>query len=548
MIIRTSKLLILLIIIFFCACRHDRDQVNRPKIVVGIVIDQMRWDYLYRYYERYGHSGFRRLLRNGYSCNNTSISYLPSYTAPGHACIYTGSVPAIHGIAGNDWVDRRTGAKWYCVQDTSVTLTGGDTKGQPMSPANLLTTTITDELRLATNFASRVYGVALKDRGSILPAGHLANAAYWYSEHTGGFISSSYYKDPEPEWLKAFNNRKTGDSMVQEGWYPLYDISTYTQSTADSTPWEGPFKWEKAPVFPHRFDGLDEEKRRAVIKSIPAGNTYTLMMAKACMQGESLGKGSATDMITISLSSTDYIGHRFAINSIEAEDTYLRLDRDISDLLLYLDKTYGRNGYLVFLTADHGAAHNGGFLAANGIPAGIEGDGVMDGLNGYLHQTLGLDSIVTFMSNYQVCFDEVRIAASGKDRETVKLTAMAWLNAQPNVAYAIDMENIWRNTVPEPIRTMAVNGYHNHRSGSIQVVLNPGCYNGDGHTTGTTHGTWNPYDSHIPLLWYGWHIKRGASDEPVHMTDIAPTLASLLHIQMPSGCVGKPIIGLKKEH
>lgn len=436
----------------------------------------------------------------------------------------------------------------YCVRDTSVRLTGGDTKGDPMSPANLLTTTVTDELRLATNFHSRVYGVALKDRGSILPAGHLANAAYWYSENTGSFISSTYYKNPEPEWLKTFNKRNAGDSLVKQGWYTLYDVSSYTQSIADSNAWEGAYKWEKAPVFPHKFDGLDEEKRRGVIKNIPAGNTYTLMMAKACMEGEALGKGEATDMLTISLSSTDYVGHRFAINSVEIEDTYLRLDRDIADILLYLDKQYGRNGYLVFLTADHGAAHNGDFLAANGVPGGIEPNTIKDELNAYLSQAVGLDTLVTFMSNYQVCFNEAMIAASGKDRETIRAAAMAWLNVQPNVAYTIDMENIWRNTVPEPIRTMAINGYHNNRSGSIQIILNPGWYNGDGHATGTTHGTWNPYDSHIPLLWFGWHIKRGASDEEVHMTDIAPTLASLLHIQMPNGCVGKPIQGLRKEH
>lgn len=532
------KCALLLAAVSFLSCNSSQNRVERPKIVVGVVIDQMRWDYLYRYYERYGHSGFRRLLKNGFNCQQTHINYLPTYTAPGHACIYTGSVPAIHGIAGNDWVDR-SGASMYCVRDTNVTMTE-QTKDGPMSPANLLASTITDELRLATNFHSRVYGVALKDRGSILPAGHLANAAYWFNDLTGNFVSSSYYANPNPQWLKNFNSRHIADSFVDQGWYPLYEADTYLQSEPDSNDWEGAYKWEAAATFPHLFNTLEGDKKHASIKSIPAGNTFTLMMAKACMEGEQLGKGEYTDFLTISLSSTDYVGHRYAPNSMETEDTYLRLDKDIADLLLYLDRRYGRNGYLLFLTADHGGAHNARYLAHKGVPAGIEPDSMKDDLNRYLAQAIGVEGLVTYTENYQVCFNEALITASGKDRETIRATAMAWLDAKPEVAYTIDLENIWRSTVPEPLKTMAINGYHNKRSGGIQIVLNPGWY-GSSHLTGTTHGTWNPYDSHIPLLWYGWNIAPGESNETVHMADIAPTLASLLHIQMPNGCVGKPI-------
>ncbi len=527
------------------ACKMGNEPVSRPKMVVGIVIDQMRWDYLYRYYERYGHSGFRRLLHDGYSCNNTTINYLPTYTAPGHACIYTGSVPAIHGIAGNDWVDKN-GQHMYCVSDTNVTTTEPSKDG-PMSPANLLTTTVTDELRLATNKLSRVYGVSLKDRGSILPAGHMANAAYWYNDLTGNFISSSYYPNPNPNWLKSFNNRKVADSLVGMGWYTLFAPETYLQSDADSAVWEGTLTGEKSSVFPHLFDTLTGPRRYGVIKSIPAGNTISMMMAKACIEGEQLGKGQHTDFLALSLSATDYVGHKFAPNSIEIEDTYLRLDRDIADLLLYLDKQYGKDGYLVFLTADHGAAHNAQYLTAQHIPAGSEQGNIKEALNTWLKQLYNVDNLVTFTDNYQICFDEPLIAKTGKDREGIRANTMNWLQAQPQVAYAIDMENIWRNTVPEPIKTMAINGYNNQRSGGIQVILQPGWYNSNGHTTGTTHGTWNPYDAHIPLIWYGWNIKHGETDAPVYMTDIAPTVASLLHVQMPNGCVGKPIQGLKRH-
>jgi len=532
----------------FTACTRKSADVERPKIVIGLVVDQMRWDYLYRYYDRYSNNGFKRLLRNGYECRQTYINYLPSYTAPGHACIYTGSVPAIHGIAGNEWIDNVTGRHTYCVSDTAVRSVGGDTTGhESMSPANLLTTTVTDELRLATNFRSRVYGVSLKDRSSILPGGHLANGAYWYSEKKGNFVSSTYYKNPSPAWLQAFNARRDGDRLVKEGWSLLYDAGTYSQSTADSNGYEGPFKWEKAPVFPRTFDTLKDEARYSLLKSLPAGNTLTLMLAKACLEGENLGKEDYTDFLAISLSATDYIGHRFAPNSMEMEDTYLRLDKEIADFLHYLDRRFGKNNYLFFLTADHGGAHNPTFLTDNHVPAGVEHDATGDALNESIKLAFGIDSLITFSDNYQLTMNEAKITASGQDRATIRLSVMEWLRAMPEVAFVVDMEHPDQTPVPEPIRTMIVNGYHRNRSGSIQVVPKPGWFDNGGRPTGTTHGTWNPYDTHIPLIWYGWNVNKGATTQRSDMTDIAATLADLLHIQMPNGCVGKVIPGVAKK-
>lgn len=543
---RVYTLFVVLLGVSFASCKRS-GTVKRPKIVIGIVVDQMRWDYLYRYYDRYDNAGFKRILKNGYECRQTMINYLPTYTAPGHACIYTGSVPAIHGIAGNEWVDKQSGKEHYCVDDNTVTMTGDAAEGTSMSPANLLTTTVTDELRLATNFQSRVYGVALKDRSSILPAGHLANAAYWYNDKTGNFISSTFYNNANPKWLQAFNSRKAGDSLVKKGWQLLYDADSYSQSTSDSNVYEGAFKWEHAPVFPHMFDTISVTDRNSVIKSIPAGNTFSIMMAMACIEGEKLGMGDATDFLALSLSATDYVGHRFAPNSMEMEDTYLRLDKDIAELLKYLDRKYGKDGYLMFLTADHGGAHNPQFLADNKVPAGVEPKTTTAELNNYIKESFGIDSLVTFTENYQVCMNEALFATSKIDREAIRIAMMDWLEALPMVSYVIDMENMWRNTVPEPIRSMVINGYHKNRSGSIQVVLNPGWYDNSGRISGTTHGTWNPYDTHIPLLWYGWNIKKGSTNEVVNMTDIAPTLANLLHIQMPNGCVGKVIQGVKRK-
>ena len=302
-------------------------QISRPKLVVGMVIDQMRWDYLYRYYNRYSSGGFKRLLNEGFSAENTFIPYTPTYTACGHASIYTGSVPAINGIVGNDWYDRDLNRNMYCAEDTSVSTVGSNTTAGKMSPKNLLVTTITDELRLATNFKSKVIGISLKDRGSIMPAGHSANAAYWYDGGTGDWITSTHYMSKLPTWLEDCNKIKLANKFYDKNWNTLYPIDTYTQSTIDNKAYEGKARGEESPSFPHPLK-LYIGKNYDMIRSTPYGNTITLDLAKLAILSEDLGKGSATDFLAVSCSSTDYVGHQYGPNSIEAEDTYLRLDKD----------------------------------------------------------------------------------------------------------------------------------------------------------------------------------------------------------------------------
>ena len=336
--------------------------INRPKLVVGMVIDQMRWDYLYRYYSRYGSGGFKRLINEGFSAENTFIPYTPTYTACGHASIYTGSVPAINGIIGNDWYDPQLGRNVYCAEDTSVTSVGSTTMAGVMSPKNMLTTTITDELRLATNFQGKVIGISLKDRGSILPAGHSANAAYWFDGQTGDWITSTFYMTKLPTWVEDYNKIKLVNKFYEKNWPTLYPIETYTQSTADDKPYEGKARGEQSPVFPHPLK-LYAGKNFEMIKSTPYGNTMTLDLAKLAILSEDLGKDNITDFLAVSCSSTDYVGHMYGPNSIEAEDTYLRLDKDLAEFFDYLDSKVGKGNYLFFLSADHGAAPVPGFMA-----------------------------------------------------------------------------------------------------------------------------------------------------------------------------------------
>jgi predicted AlkP superfamily pyrophosphatase or phosphodiesterase len=519
--------------------------IPRPKLVIGIVVDQMRWDYLYRYYDRYQSNGFKRLLNEGYSCENTQVDYIPTFTGPGHSCIYTGSVPAIHGIAGNDFIVQATGKSMYCTEDSSVQTVGSTTKAGQMSPHNLLTTTVTDELRLATNFRSKVIGIALKDRGGILPAGHTANAAYWLDDKTGNWITSTYYMNDLPQWVKDFNDQKLAETYLKLDWNTLYPIDTYLQSTPDNSKYEGKFKGTDAPTLPVKTSAL-YKGNLGLIRTTPYGNTFTLDLAIAAINGEGLGQHDQTDFLALSLSSPDYIGHQFGINAVEIEDTYLRLDRDIANFLTYLDAKIGKGNYTVFFTADHGAAHNTAFLNDHGIPAGVWDAGVtLKDMNKILAAKFNADSLIISLDNYQVNLNYKVIKANNLDEEPIKQECIKYLQKLPYVMYAVDMTKVQSATIPEALRTRIINGYNVKNSGVIQIVLNPAWFtghgSGDGGPTGTTHGTWNPYDNHIPLVFMGWGIQHGSTVREVHMTDIAPTIAALLHIQAPNGSIGTPI-------
>ncbi|MGB8195192.1 MAG: alkaline phosphatase PafA [Chitinophagaceae bacterium] len=514
----------------------------RPKLVVGIVVDQMRWDYLYRYHARYkANGGFRRMLDKGFSCENTFIPYAPTITACGHTCIYTGSVPAIHGITGNAWYDKLQRRSVYCTEDTTVhTVGGAEGSNGRQSPRNMLTTTICDELKIATNFRSKVIGIAIKDRGGILPAGHSANAAYWYDGRTGNFITSDYYRMTQlPAWVQQFNGRKLADTYFKKGWNTLYPINTYVQSTADEKPYESKPLGATALHFPYDLSAFTGTNY-GVLPSTPYGNTITFEMAKAAIEGEAMGKDSVTDFLAVSFSSPDYVGHSFGPNSIEAEDIYLRLDQELGEFFQYLDARIGAGQYLTFLSADHGAANVPGFMQENSLP-GRSMDEVpyMREMAPLLKEQFGSDKLIVSSYNYQVHLDHRLMDSLKIDIKAVKTWIAAFLEKKESIARAFDVEQVLLEAMPRKVREMIANGYYPTRSGDVQFIIKPHWI--DGGRTGTSHGLWNPYDAHIPLLWYGWGIKPGKLNREVYMTDIAPTIAALLRIQMPGGCVGEVI-------
>ena len=515
--------------------------IERPKLVVGIVVDQMRWDYLYRYQKRYTDGGFKRLLGEGFSCDNTMIPYVPSVTAIGHTCIYTGSVPSIHGIAGNNFV--KDGKKVYCTDDDSVKPVGTTSVAALMSPRNLWVSTIGDEMKIASNGRAKVVGVALKDRASILPAGHNPNGAFWFDDQTGCFITSSYYMDHLPKWVEAFNDKRLPEQYLSQKWNTLYPKNTYTESTTDENEYENGIREGVKATLPLNLPELYKKYGYGIIRNTPFGNSLTLDMAKAAIDGEQLGADDETDLLTVSCSSTDYIGHQVGTHAIETEDTYLRLDKAIADFLAYLDSKVGKGNYLVFLSADHGAMNNAAFLQDRRIPAGSwDASATAKKLNHVLAKEYPeAGDIVKTVMNYQVFFNRDVIKSKQLDFDNIKQTVVNVLKEDPSVLYACDMAKASTESIPEEVKFRIINGYNRERSGDVVIILKPNFYAHG--MKGTDHGAWNSYDTHIPLVFMGWGIKHGATTKQTFMTDIAPTIAAMLHVQAPNGCVGKAIFG-----
>ncbi|SFW33646.1 Predicted pyrophosphatase or phosphodiesterase, AlkP superfamily [Sinomicrobium oceani] len=528
--------------VFSSKAQTEEGPYVKPKLVVGIVVDQMRYDYITRFWEKYGNDGIRRLVNDGYNCRNNHYNYVPTYTGPGHTSVYTGTTPAIHGIIANDWYDKELDQMVYCAQDDSMESVGTASDAGKMSPHRMKTTTVTDQLRLATELRGKVIGVALKDRGAILPAGHAANAAYWFhGKDEGKWITSSYYMKELPEWVEKFNTSGKAKSYVKT-WNTLYDIETYAESGPDDNAYEGPFKGEKAPVFPHELKKIMKNNGGYdILKSVPYGNSMTVDFALAAIEGEALGQDDITDFLAVSFSATDYVGHRFGVNSKEVQDTYLRLDKDIARLLSELDEKVGKGEYTVFLTADHAAVQVPSYLQSLKIPAGY-----FDQLNFTLHmknfakEKYGVDGLISNISNFQIFIDH-KVAGDNKLRiRDLQDDFVEEVMKYKDVEKAFAAHVFTEAEFNERITGLLQRGYNQKRSGDVLYVLAPAVISYP--KTGSTHGSALNYDTHTPLLFFGKGIRKGKSTvEETHINDIAPTIAALLGIAFPSGTTGYPV-------
>lgn len=517
-----------------------------PRLVVGLVVDQMRNDYLYRYWDRYGQGGFKRLVSGGFHFKNAHYNYIPTYTGPGHCSVYTGTTPRTHGIIGNDWYQRETGRSQYCVEDSTVQSVGSDHLATGVSPRHQLTSTVGDELKLSSSQQGKVFSIALKDRSAVLPAGHAANGAFWFDDASGHFVSSTWYMQQLPAWLNAFNARSLPREYLGRGWQTLYPLASYTASIADNNPYEEAPDKTANPVFPYDYSRFVSEKKYGLVKHTPWGNTLTKDLAIACLQNEALGKDSSPDLLCLSFSTPDLVGHAYGPRAVEVEDIYLRLDRDLESLLAALDQQVGKGNYTVFLTADHGGADVPAHLNALQIPAGrVNERQIGQALKKHLNSTWGDSTLFLSFSNEQVFLHRDRLQALKLDPARVTQELSAFLLTLPGIAEAYTAEILKTGSFANgDLRTLLQNGYNHRLSGDVAVVYAPGWM--DHGPKGTTHGSGYAYDTHVPIVFYGAGVKPGHSWNYTTITQIAPTVCELLRISHPSAATAEPLNGFWK--
>lgn len=515
---------------------------EKPRLVVGIVVDQMRYDYISRYYNDFEEGGFKRLVEDGFLFRNAHYNYMPTKTGPGHTSIFTGTTPARHGIVGNDWYVPSIDRKFNCVEDTTASVVGGTSNGE-VSPRNIKTTTITDELRLFYNFNAKVVGVSLKDRGAAIPAGHNPTGAYWYDLESGNMITSTYYRNDLPDWVEEYNKQKRPTQFLSEKWDLLRHPEVYNESIEDENPYEQELRKGLGVTFPH--DLPKHKKDNSLLKYTPFTNTLVKEVSMRAVIGEQMGMDTIPDFLTLSFSATDDIGHKFGPRSMEVQDTYLRLDREISEFLSFLDETVGEGKYLVFLSADHGATDVPAYMYKNKMPSGYHNNGYIKSiLNDDLVKKYGEGNWISSIINEQIYLNHQLIESKNLSLKEVKDQVIRTLTKEDYVVEAFDADVVAMRMFTDPMLVRLQNGYDNKRCGDILYILSPSDLNDAWGRQGTDHRTPYTYDTHIPIIFYGTGIKKGTSFRSVSITDIAPSLSMLLNIALPSGASGDPLIEL----
>ncbi|HEX5081777.1 MAG TPA: alkaline phosphatase family protein [Blastocatellia bacterium] len=508
------------------------------RLVVGIVIDQFRYDYLTRFQDQFGEGGFKRLLDGGAVFTNANYIHVPTYTACGHATFMSGATPSMNGIIGNEWYDRESGKRVTSVSDSKVKLLGGAEGAAGMSPSRLLGSTIGDELKLASGGHGRVVGVSLKDRSAILPSGKHPNGAYWYDANTGNLVSSTYYFSDLPEWVKTFNKQMRPDRFFGKRWEKLLPESAYQRSTADDAPYE---KSSAGNKFPYNINGGEESPGKRFYTQFqytPFANDYLVDFAKAAIEGEQLGADDTTDLLTVSFSSNDLIGHSYGPYSQEVQDMTLRTDRTLAELFNYIDQKIGFDKVIVALTADHGVAPVPAHAQQFGLGGVVEPKAVRGAVENALNKSFGVEKWILAVVNGNVYFDEDAIERRKLNVEDVERVASQAVVKIEGVAECFTRSQILSGRIPQTrVARSVCNGYNGRRNGNLVIVPDPFFFIGEGITT--THGTPYLYDTHVPVIFYGAGVAPGWYYADASPADIAPTLSTMLKIEIPSNCVGR---------
>jgi len=530
-----------------------------PRLVLQITVDQLRGDLPLRHYEQFGEGGFRWLYEHGAVYRDAHHSHANTETIVGHTTLATGAQPAVHGMVGNLWFDRESGVSTYNVEDpdyrlltqgadvsdeTEIDPTQRAARSEGRSPAAILTTTLADELRLATGGRGKAIGVSVKDRGAIAMAGH-AGTAYWFSKATGSFVTSSYYQQRYPDWVLRFNAADPARRYAGESWTLFGDAAAYQFGDRDDRAWETDVAGF-GRTFPHPYGDGSSAYYTTLLTLSPAGDELVLDFAQEALVNEALGRDAVTDYLSVSFSSTDYVGHIFGPASLEAEDNLLRLDRTLARLLAFVDDRVGLENTLVVLSADHGAAEAPGTLQALKIPAAyidpaqFETAQALDGLR----EQFGIDKLIdSYTAPYVYLSPAARAASEAGDGALERALANA-LTALPGIAVAVSSHALRSGEVPDsPVYRAVAHNFHPDRSGDVYIVFEPYHFinDFDGLTVASTHGSPWPYDSFVPLVFAGWRIEARDVFRRVHTVDVAPTLAALLGIKAPTGAMTGPL-------
>lgn len=523
---------------------------EKPKLIVGIIVEQMRNDFIQKYWDKFGDGGFKRLLNEGTYCKNANFNYLFTQTSVGQATIATGTTPSYHGIVSEEWYARLKDKTINCVTDEKEKTVGGSFEAGRMSPRQLLTTSIGDEIRLASNMKSKVLGISLQAKSAILSTGLTANAGYWLDDESGNWISSSYYMQDLPLWVKTFDDKKIADIYMGNKWETKMPITDYSdRCLPDDNKYETGIEGRRA--FPYNLAEIgimdkSKKKKYGILRYTPFGNTYTKDFAIATIINELLGKGDATDMLTVSFSATEYIGQNFGPESVELMDAYLRLDEDLTHFLSFLDQELGKENVLIYLTSDHGMSQNPDYLADKGIPVSyFNANAAISLLKSYMNAVYGRGDWVKNYYAQQLYLNRDLIEDSKLNLADVQQKVSQFLLQFSGVANTITATTLQTSYFPDGVFSKIQKSYNQKRSGDILINLDPGWI--EKNASGNTHNSSYSYDTHVPLIWYGWKIKRTTIFDKVDMIDIAPTISYFLNISSPNAAVGQPIIGLVNQ-
>lgn len=537
--------------LFFCSGLMGQGAYippDKPKLVVGIIIEQLRFDQLERFADRLGQNGIRRLLNEGTSFQNASYQYMLTQSAPGHATISTGTEPAWHGITSDNWYLALRNELIYCSKDMNVRPAGDTLPSGSHSPVNLLASTFTDELKMATGGNSKVFGIGLKEHPSIFSAGHSADCAYWFDNASGSWISSSWYIDSLPAWVNDFNAQKYPEAFLYNQWDLLRPLQDYSDCISDANVFEAGFNGQN--YFPYDLRKIGNKGNPAprhdlsVIQETPFGNTLTTSFAKALIENEKLGRDDITDFLAICYTSTDYIGHRFGPSSYEMADAIFRLDKEIEDIITYLVDSIGKKNILVYFTSAHGISEIPGILEDNRIPSGyFRQDQALYLLRSYLKALYGEGEWIKGYSESQVFLNRTLIEDSKIPLEDVQKKVARFIVQFSGIASAYPYSAFEVNDFGEGNLKRIINSFSPQRSGDVIITFYPGWVEKVNDYV-TNHNSPYECDSHVPLIWYGWSVDRARITREVNMTDIAPTLSSILKVPYPNACTGEPLFEL----